>query len=68
MAEIEQKTDPAHNVQSPAASEHEELIADRPAGWMYKSAKLGPLTIPWYASPEIQLVMVAFVCFLCPGR
>ena len=39
----------------------------RPAGWMYKSFKLGPLRIPWYASPPTQLVIVAFVCFLCPG-
>jgi hypothetical protein len=40
---------------------------ERPAGWMWKSRKIGPLTIPWYASPRVQLGMVAFVCFLCPG-
>ncbi|KAL1963035.1 hypothetical protein VTN77DRAFT_8783 [Rasamsonia byssochlamydoides] len=39
----------------------------RPAGWMYKSRKIGPISIPWYASPRVQLGMVAFVCFLCPG-
>lgn len=39
----------------------------RPAGWMYKDRKIGPIYIPWYASPRIQLGMVAFVCFLCPG-
>ena len=39
----------------------------RPGGWMYKSYKLGPFRIPWYASPRFQLGMVAFVCFLCPG-
>lgn len=44
-----------------------ERDALRPLGWMYKERKLGPLTIPWYASPKIQLLMVAFVCFLCPG-
>lgn len=35
--------------------------------WMYKPLKLGPWTFPWYASPETQLFMVSFVCFLCPG-
>lgn len=39
----------------------------RPTGWMYKSRKIGKLSIPWYASPQVQLVLVAFVCFLCPG-
>jgi MFS family permease len=38
----------------------------RPAGWMYKGFHIGG-TEYWYASPEIQLFMVAFVCFLCPG-
>ena len=35
--------------------------------WMYKTFKLGPITIPGYASPQFQLAFVAFVCFLCPG-
>lgn len=35
--------------------------------WMYKKIKIGPITIPGYASPEFQLVFVALVCFLCPG-
>lgn len=39
----------------------------RPSGWMYKSRKIGPWNVPWYASPRVQLGMVAFVCFLCPG-
>ena len=34
---------------------------------MYKSAKIGKFSTGWYASPRIQLGMVAFVCFLCPG-
>lgn len=38
-----------------------------PAGWKYRSRKVGPLSIPWYASPQTQLVMVSFVCFACPG-
>ncbi|CAO2649709.1 Nn.00g010010.m01.CDS01 [Neocucurbitaria sp. VM-36] len=39
----------------------------RPTGWKYKTLKLGTVTIPWYASPEAQLILVSFVCFLCPG-
>lgn len=34
---------------------------------IYRTRKIGPLRLPWYASPEAQLLMVAFVCFLCPG-
>lgn len=34
-----------------------------PSGWMYK--RHGKLA--WYASPSVQLGLVAFVCFLCPG-
>ena len=42
--------------------------ADIPKGWKYKSFKIGPITLPWYASPEAQLILVAIVCFLCPGK
>ncbi|KAK3315456.1 major facilitator superfamily domain-containing protein [Apodospora peruviana] len=38
----------------------------RPAGWMYKGFKIGGREY-WYASPIVQLLMVAMVCFLCPG-
>ncbi|KAB5583497.1 major facilitator superfamily domain-containing protein [Coniochaeta sp. 2T2.1] len=38
----------------------------RPGGWMYKGFKVGKKEV-WYASPIVQLVMVAMVCFLCPG-
>lgn len=41
---------------------------EMPSGWKYKSLKFGPITLPWYASPEAQLVLVSFVCFLCPGK
>lgn len=35
--------------------------------WMYKPINLGLFKMPWYASPEMQLYLVSFVCFLCPG-
>lgn len=38
-----------------------------PPGRKYKTFKVGPVTLPHYASPASQLVIVAFVCFLCPG-
>lgn len=38
----------------------------RPPGWMYKGFNIGRKEL-WYASPIIQLLMVAMVCFLCPG-
>lgn len=37
-------------------------------GWKYRPLRLGPFRLPWYASPESQLVLVSFVCFLCPGE
>lgn len=36
--------------------------------WMYKPMiKIGNWESPWFASPEAQLILVSFVCFLCPG-
>lgn len=37
------------------------------SNWKYKSWNLGPLRGPYYASPLTQLLLVSFVCFLCPG-
>ncbi|KAI0181766.1 MFS general substrate transporter [Hypoxylon sp. FL1284] len=38
----------------------------RPSGWMYRGYKVFGHEL-WYASPKVQLFMVALVCFLCPG-
>lgn len=38
-----------------------------PQGRMYRARKLGSWGLVWYASPRIQLLLVSFVCFLCPG-
>lgn len=36
--------------------------------WMYKPMlRIGQWEAPWFASPGTQLVLVSFVCFLCPG-
>ncbi|KAJ1338115.1 N-acetylglucosamine transmembrane transporter [Microdochium nivale] len=37
-----------------------------PSGWQYKTVTIGHRRF-WYASPKVQLFMVAMVCFLCPG-
>jgi hypothetical protein len=57
---------------SPSAPWTDPIVERRepemPTGWKYKTRKLGPVTLPHYASPESQLILVSFVCFLCPGE
>jgi hypothetical protein len=67
---LPEKSTTEHHVDSPDASTHEEgqTTGEIPKGWKYKQIKIGPITLPWFASPQVQLVMVAFVCFLCPGK
>ena len=68
MAELDnEKAAPPENVTSPAHSMEGETV-DIPSGWMYKSPKVLGVRLPWYASPQSQLLLVAFVCFLCPGK
>lgn len=69
MADLEPKSAHAH-VGTENDSHHERdsvSEAARPAGWMYKSIRVGSWATPWYASPRFQLGLVAFVCFMCPG-
>ena len=66
-SEIEKVTPTTETVQEQT---HDVGRADelpRPTGWMYKSLRVGGVTFPWYASPASQLIIVSFVCFLCPG-
>ena len=44
-----------------------DLVATHYEGLKYKSRRIGPFKIPHYASPSVQLTLVAFVCFMCPG-
>ncbi|KAF3924658.1 hypothetical protein AA313_de0204453 [Arthrobotrys entomopaga] len=41
--------------------------AQERTGWLYRERRIGPFTLPYYAAPISQLLIVAFVCFLCPG-
>jgi hypothetical protein len=53
-----------------APDDHDDSLnnpAGLPLGWNYRQRRLFGLTIPGYTSPSFQLVLVAFVCFLCPG-
>lgn len=55
-------------VAAPAFDDAEPVgTLDLPPGWKYKRIRLFGFTLPWYASPKVQLLMVSFVCFMCPG-
>ncbi|KAL1301869.1 hypothetical protein AAFC00_006051 [Neodothiora populina] len=58
---------PLHEVTTSHSVGDGQTETVHPTGWKYKQPKIGPLKLPWYASPMSQLVLVAFVCFLCPG-
>lgn len=63
---VEKTTSSLHvNHHTPSGEESGRL--SRPTGWMYRSFRVGPIRLPWYASPPSQLILVALVCFLCPG-
>ncbi|CBF84836.1 hypothetical protein AN1427.2 [Aspergillus nidulans FGSC A4] len=64
MATVNEKAAPLSTT-DPEVQQDSQRLPGKP--WMYKNLKLGPLTVPYYASPQFQLVLVAFVCFLCPG-
>ncbi|KAF2767620.1 MFS general substrate transporter [Teratosphaeria nubilosa] len=68
MADTPQSKRPEEHVGTSTRSfDSEHVAADIPTGWKYRSLKIGPWTLPWYASPEAQLLLVAGVCFMCPG-
>lgn len=68
MAEEKPGNAPATRV-SDGDDHDREPVADltRPKGWKYKELKIAGVSLSWYASPSFQLVLVSFVCFMCPG-
>ncbi|KAK0634396.1 major facilitator superfamily domain-containing protein [Bombardia bombarda] len=69
MADTEKETPAAVPATPGPEGTTEEFSAQsvpRPAGWMYRGVKIGKHEF-WYASPIVQLLLVALVCFLCPG-
>ncbi|OBT54202.1 hypothetical protein VE04_06516, partial [Pseudogymnoascus sp. 24MN13] len=72
MADAETKATSTEEREDGRLSTHDpvetfELAGPRPDGWKYRERRIGKLVIPWYASPRAQLLLVSFVCFLCPG-
>lgn len=57
VASVQDNVDFRTNTPTTAVDQH---------GWKYKHRRFLGMTF-WYASPRVQLTMVAFVCFLCPG-
>jgi MFS family permease len=45
----------------------ESGVIQQQRSWKYREYRMSFIRIPSYASPPIQLVIIAFVCFLCPG-
>ena len=71
MSSFDEKATPSPEVDQTDSQTHSSdhfTEREAPQGWMYRSRKIGPVTIPHYASPKAQLLLVAFVCFLCPGK
>lgn len=66
MATEKMATTSASGTDTPPSIDAHDALGQRRMGkpWMYKKM-FGFL--PAYASPEFQIVFVAFVCFLCPG-
>lgn len=67
-AEVDQH-DQKPGQENPPPYDHEAARDKKVVGkpWMYKGLKLGRWQLPYFASPEVQLYLVSFVCFLCPG-
>jgi len=66
MATAEKNALP-HDVTSPEHSLTDSNTLDLPKSWMYRRITIAGFKLPWFASPPVQLVIVSFVCFMCPG-
>jgi MFS family permease len=62
----DEKSNPPAEVALDSHSAVDASHVPRPSGWIYRGFRVGGKEV-WYASPTVQLLMVAFVCFLCPG-
>lgn len=58
---------PDDQSRTPSLSHQEAATVALPKSWKYRQLSIGSYKFPYYASPQVQLVVVAFVCFLCPG-
>jgi MFS family permease len=67
MSHVEKDGVAGHDVTSQDHSLNGDSTLELPKSWKYKRLSLFGYQLPWYASPPVQLVIVSFVCFLCPG-
>ncbi|KAF1842491.1 MFS general substrate transporter [Cucurbitaria berberidis CBS 394.84] len=67
MSTNEKDVIPVHDVRTPEHSLTDSNTLELPNSWKYKRLSLAGFKLPWFASPPVQLVIVGFVCFLCPG-
>lgn len=59
---------PTHDINTPEHSVAEPTgTLELPKSWKYRRLTIFGYKFPFYASPPIQLLIVSFVCFLCPG-
>jgi len=56
-----------HDVNSTEHSLSDSNTLELPNSWKYRRFTLAGFKFPWFASPPVQLVIVSFVCFMCPG-
>lgn len=49
------------------SGDEESCQAVQSPEWMHRKYNFGPLHFPGYATPPVQLGIVALVCFMCPG-
>jgi len=66
MADREKATPDTHTTSAPEAAVDSNGQVILPQGWLYKRP-FGSGKLPWYASPQTQITLVALVCFMCPG-
>lgn len=58
---------PGHEVTSAEHSLSDSNTLELPNNWKYRRFTVLGYQLPWFASPPVQLVIIALVCFLCPG-
>jgi MFS family permease len=59
---------PPHEVTTPEHSLSEPTgTLELPDSWKYKQLRIFGFTLPWFASPPVQLIIISLVCFMCPG-
>jgi hypothetical protein len=67
MADNEKSAHDVNSMDHSIASGSGDAVLTLPNSWKYKSFTFLGYKLPWFASPPVQLIIVSFVCFMCPG-